>query len=192
MRPAGGERGGAGEEPGPGTGAHPARAVLLVVVAVAVTILLLTRMGGGGTRPTAASSGPGSGSGGSANTTTTTTSTTTTTTATTVPPSKIELQVLNGLQSGPLSAEWSAKLHSSPGYQTMAARNTTAKDPTSAIYIVKSGYQAEAQALAETVGLPASSIVDVVPPPSSAPIPSIDLQQADLVLVVGDSLASKA
>ncbi len=162
-----------------------------MVVAVALTVILLTRVGGGGARSTAASAGSRPGSGSSASTTTTTTSTTTTTAAT-IPPSKIELQVLNGLQTGPLSAEWSAKLHSDPGYQTMAARNTTAQDTISAIYIVKSGYQAEAQALAKTVGLPDSSIVDVVPPPSSAPIPSVDLQQADLVLVIGDSLASKA
>jgi hypothetical protein len=151
---------------------------------------LLTRLGDSGARSTTASSAPRSGSGTSASTTTTTP--TTTTTVATVPPSKIELQVLNGLLNGPLSAEWSAKLHADPGYQTMAARNTTAQDTISAIYIVKSGYQAEAQALAKTVGLPDSSIVDLVPPPSSAPIPSVDLQQADLVLVIGDSLASKA
>ena len=191
MRPRGDDRARRASSGG-AVGGHPARAALLVVVAVVVTVLLLTRLGGGGAGPTAASSTSGSGAGSSADTTTTTTTSTTTTTVTTVPPSKIELQVLNGLQNGPLSAEWSAKLHSAPGYETMAARNTTAADTISAIYVVKSGYQAEAQALAKTVGLPDSSIVDVIPPPSSAPIPSVDLQQADLVLVIGDSLASKA
>jgi hypothetical protein len=191
MRP-GGADGARRASPRNAVGSHPARAALLVIVAVAVTVVLLTRLGGGVARSTVASSNPGSGSGSSANTTTTTTTPTTTTTVSTIPASKIELQVLNGLQNGPLSAEWSAKLHSAPGYETMAARNTTTEDTISAIYIVKSGYQAEAEALARTVGLPDSSIVDVIPPPSSAPIPAVDLQQADLVLVIGDSLASKA
>ena len=186
MSPGGGGR---GARPGPTAGAHPARAALLVVVAVVLTVLLLTRLGGTGGARSTASSRPGSGR--SANTTTTTSTSTTTTTAT-IPPSKIELQVLNGLLAGTLSAQWSAKLHSAPGYLTLPANNTTAQDPISAIYIVKSGYQAEAQALAKTVGLPDSSIVDVVPPPSSAPIPSVDLHEADLVLVIGDSLAGKA
>ncbi len=184
MRPLGGERGSP-----PARAPHPGRAALLVIVAVAVTVALLTRLGAGsGARSVSASSPPSSGSSASS----TTTSTTTTTTVPTKPPSAVELQVLNGLLAGTLSAQWSAKLHADPGYPTLPADNTTAQDPISAIYIVRAGYQPEAQALARTVGLPDSSIVDVVPPPSSAPIPSFDLKEADLVLVIGDSLASKA
>ena len=173
---------------------HTFRAALIVVLAVAVTVGLLTQVGAHRARSAAkvvaggSTGGSVAGSSGSlANN-----NTTTTTTTPVVAPSQIRLQVLNGLIAGTLSAQWSTKLHANPGYITLPPDNTTSEDPISAIYIVKLGYQAEASALAKAVGLPASSIVVEVPPPSSAPIPSVDLQQADLVLVVGQSLASRA
>ena len=171
----------------PDEGRRTLRAAVIVVAAVAITVALLTQLGPGRrTSPTVTggASGPG--------TTTTTLPSTTTTTPQAVPPSSIRLQVLNGLQSGTLSAQWSAKLHASPGYQTLPPDNTTLVDPTSTIYIVHPGYLAEAKALARTVGLPTSAVVTTVPPPTSAPIPSVDRQEADLVLVIGQSLASQA
>ncbi len=185
---------GGGWAPRRSPGPHTFRAALIVAVAVAVTVALLTQLGAG-SRATVSGRAPSSGSsshgGGSSSTTTTPSSTTTTTTAV-VAPSKITLQVLNGLLSGTLSAQWSAKLHANPGYVTLPANNTTAQDTISTIYMVKSGYGPEARALARTVGLPDSAIVNVVPPPSSAPIPSVDRTEADLVLVIGQSLAGRA
>lgn len=172
--------------PGP-TGPHTFRAVVIVVLAVAVTVGLLTQLHAG--RPSSVAGRAGT-SGSGASTTTTVAPSTTTTTAPPRPPSQVRLQVLNGLLTGTLSSQWSAKLHTQEGYVTLAPDNTTAQDPTSAIYVIKSGYEAEAAALAKTVGLPKSAIVDTVP--SNAPIPGIDLQEADLVLVIGQSLASQA
>lgn len=160
------------------------RAVVLVAVAVVVGVGLLTRLGS--PAPTRTSSP----------TTTPTTArsvapTTTTTLAAPIPPSQIKLQVLNGLLAGSLSAQFSARLSASPGYQTLAANNATSVVHSSAIYIVTSGYLPEAEELAHTVGLPLSDIVRTVPPPSSAPIPSYVLSEANLVLVVGPGLASR-
>ncbi|MHB1928967.1 MAG: LytR C-terminal domain-containing protein [Acidimicrobiales bacterium] len=178
--------------PGAGGGAGPSgestrtfRAAVIVVAAVAVTVALLTQIGPG-RRGTSTASGSGNGS----STTTTTAPSTTTTTTPPVAPTSVRLQVLNGLLNGSLSSQWSAKLHASPGYQTLAPDNTTARDTTSAIYVIHPGYLAEAEALARTVGLPTSAIVTTVP--SSAPIPSLDLKDADLVLVIGQNLAAQA
>lgn len=169
-------------------GTRTFRAALIIVVAVAVTIGLLTQLGGS-PKKTAAPAGRH-------HTTTSpitpASSTTTTTTTPPVAPSSVRLSVLNGLQAGSLSSQWSAKLHADPGYQTLPPDNTTSTDATSAIYIVHSGFLAEAQALAKTVGLPDSAIVGTTPPPASAPIPSYDRTNADLVLVIGQNLASAA
>jgi hypothetical protein len=120
------------------------------------------------------------------------TNSTTTTTSPLVTPPNIRLQVLNGVLTGSLASEFNAKLHASPGYNTLAAENATAKVGASQIYIVTSGYLREADALAATLGLSASSVVATVPPPSTAPIPSADLAKADLVLVIGPDLVAKA
>lgn len=190
---------GGGWSPAPAGGPHTFRAVLIVVVAVALTVGLLTQLGAGpgGTASAGASTaGTATGPTGSTGTAAPATSsasspTTSSTTTPLVPPSQIKLAVLNGLINGTLSSQWCTKLHSSPGYVTLLPNNTSAKDTTSAIYILKAGYQPEARALAATVGLPDSAIVTTVPPPSSAPIPSADLK-ADLVLVIGQTLAGKA
>jgi hypothetical protein len=156
--------------------------VVLVAVAVVVAVLLISQIHGpaaktaGGT-PSAKAEHP---------------TTTTSTTVALVDPKHIKLQVLNGLINGSLSSEFSAKLHRQYGYVTLAPNNTTKLDRTSEIYIVTSGYLPEAQVLAKEVGLPTSAIDPSVPPPTTAPLPAASLTGADLILVVGSSLASKA
>jgi hypothetical protein len=100
--------------------------------------------------------------------------------------------VLNGTGSGNLATEWSNKLKANPGYNTLAPADATSTVPKSEIYIVTPGYLHEADALAVTVGLTATSINPTAPPPASAPIPSTARANANLVLIIGPDLASKA
>jgi hypothetical protein len=181
--PAGSTEGPPARDPGTQT----VKAVVVTVVAVLIAVLVLHHRFSAGS-PTAA--------GATKPTTTTTTinvtnSSTTTTTPLVTPPN-IRLQVLNGVLTGNLASEFNAKLHASPGYNTLDAENATAKVGASQIYIVTAGYLPEADALAATLGLSTSSVVATVPPPSTAPIPSADLAKADLVLVIGPDLVAKA
>lgn len=118
--------------------------------------------------------------------------TTTTTTVPLIAPANVKLQVVNGLLVGSLAGQFSAKLHAKPGYTTLPPEDATSKVQLSAIYILTPGYAPEADALARAVGLPASSVVTTVPPPSSAPIPNVTGSKANLVLVIGGDLAAAA
>jgi hypothetical protein len=164
--------------------------LVVTVIAVVIAVLILHHNGEGSS--SAAATGPTTTQ--SANTTTTisVTGVPTTTTVPLVSPPEIRLQVLNGIGTGSYAGEFSTKLHATPGYNTLAPDNATATAQSSAIYIVTTGYLPEAKALAATVGLPASAIVQTTPPPSTAPIPAADLTKADLVLVIGPDLRSKA
>jgi hypothetical protein len=169
------------------SGTNTGRAVVLVAVAVVIAVVLLSRLGS----PAASTStGPKA----AATTTTSLPRTTTTTTTATppLPPAQVKVQVLNGVLTGSLSSEWSAKLKTSPGYDTLPAENATQVVTSSAIYIVTNGFLAEADALAKAVGLPTTAIVTSVPPPSSAPIPPAVLGEANLVLVIGPNLVASA
>jgi hypothetical protein len=108
------------------------------------------------------------------------------------PAASIKLQVLNGVLTGSLAGEWSAKLKANPGYDTLPALNATARVAQSVIYIVTPGFQREANALAVAVGLPVTSVNGTIPPPASAPIPTGVTTTANLVLVVGPDLAGSA
>jgi hypothetical protein len=174
---------------GSGDGIHTLKAVALIVVVVLIGWAVLHHT----TKPSHGSSSsasspttvPGS-------STTVPGGSTTTTTVPLIPPSSIKLQVLNGTGSGQLATQWSNKLKANPGYNTLAPADATASVPKSEIYIVTPGYQREADALAATVGLTAASINGTIPPPASAPIPSTARANANLVLVIGPDLASKA
>ncbi|HVA75665.1 MAG TPA: LytR C-terminal domain-containing protein [Acidimicrobiales bacterium] len=121
-----------------------------------------------------------------------TTTTVPTTTTTLVAPASIKVQVLNGTGSGNLAGQWSSKLKTTAGYNTLAPDDATSKVTTSAIYVITPGYVPEAYALATAVGLPQSAVNTTVPAPSSAPIPTSERSKADLVLVIGPDLASNA
>jgi LytR cell envelope-related transcriptional attenuator len=165
------------------------KAIVLIVVAVLVAVLVLHHVNSGGATTS---------TGGN-----TSTSTTTTVAKTgkhkkppkkkakpLVAPSKIKLQVLNGLQSGSLAGNLSTKLKSKPGYETLPANNTTVADTTSEIYVVTPGYYREAKVLAAAVGLSDKSIHRGVP--KTAPVPPGVTANANLVLVIGTSLKAKA
>lgn len=183
--PGGNGGGGLGHE----SGTQTAMAVVLVVVLVVVGFLLLHHK-----EKVTASSGATTSSVAKGAVTTVPGSAPATVTVppTTIAPATIKLQVLNGLQTGSLAGEWSKKLQTNPGYDTLSPENTTARTTTDAIYIVTAGYLPEAQALAQAVGLPASAINQTTPPPSSAHIPTSVLKTANLVLVIGSTLAPKA
>ena len=121
-----------------------------------------------------------------------TTTTVPTTTTTLVPAASIKVQVLNGTGSGNLASQWSSKLKTTAGYDTLAPDDATSKVSASAIYVITPGYVPEAYALATAVGLPPSAVNTSVPAPSSAPIPASERAKADLVLVIGPDLASSA
>jgi hypothetical protein len=165
-------------------GSQTLKGVVVVVVLVALGIAVLARAGGSHAPSPAAARQAGA--------TTTTTVPSSTTTTTLVPAAQIKLQVLNGVGTGSLAGEWSNKLKANPGYQTLTPLNATARVTSSSIYVVTPGFVPEADALASVVGLPTSAVNTTTPPPSSAPIPSSALSNANLVLVIGPDLAASA
>lgn len=174
-----------GRSTGSSTGTQTGKAVLVIAVVVVVGWLVLLK------------STPSSHV---ASTTSTTHATTTvrpatpptTAAAALIPPSSIKLQVLNGVLTGSLAGQWSAKLKANPGYDTLPALNATKRVAASQIYIVTPGLQREANALAVAVGLPVTAVVTTVPPPATAPIPTGVATTANLVLVIGPDLAGSA
>lgn len=173
-RPAGGRRrGGEGR-------VDWVKALILIVVLIAVGVVILARSGSGpGKVSTASGHHPTS--------TTTTTVPPSTTTTVLLPPAQVKVQVLNGVGTGNLASQWSSKLQTK-GYVTEKPDDATTKVPTSVIFILTPGYEAEANQLATTVGLSQSAVDPAVPPPASAPIPATERNTANLVLVIGPDL----
>ena len=163
-------------------GTQTGKAIAVIVVMMVLGWIVLRH---GANTPTATPTTHGA----SATVTTTTLPTTTTTL---VPPTSIKVQVLNGTGSGNLASQWTNKLKTTGGYDTLAPDDTTSKVTTSAIYVITPGYVPEAYALATAVGLPPSAVNTTVPAPSNAPIPTSERAKADLVLVVGPDLAASA
>ncbi|HMC40571.1 MAG TPA: LytR C-terminal domain-containing protein [Acidimicrobiales bacterium] len=161
------------------------KALLLIFVLVILGVVILAKSGG--STKTAGKSHP---------TTTIARSTTTVaapvTTTTVLPAAQVKVQVLNGLRTGSLAGKWTNKLKTQYGYVTEPPDDATVRTTTSVIYILTPGYQAEAQQLANTVGLSPSAVDLTVPPPATAPIPATELHTANLVLVVGEELAQSA
>jgi LytR cell envelope-related transcriptional attenuator len=161
------------------------KAIILIVVTAVIAVLVLHHVGSSG-----AASSP-----------TTATSTTTTVphtgkatrkapTKTLLPPSKVTVQVLNGLLTGSLATNLSNTLKSGSGYETLPPNNTSTETSTSVIYVVSRGYLPEAKVLAATLGLTDKSIHRGLP--TSAPMPSGVPGRANLVVVIGTSLQAKA
>jgi len=115
---------------------------------------------------------------------------TTSSTIALIPPNQIKLLVLNGTLKGVVAGQFTTKLKANPGYLTQTPDDATASVPMSAIYAVSSQYANEAQFLAQTLGLPASSVTVNVP--TSSPVPAAEKTVANLILVVGPDLATKA
>jgi hypothetical protein len=114
---------------------------------------------------------------------------TTTTTVPLVAPANIRVQALNGLQVGSLAGDLDAKLKTD-GYAALNADNATTRVTTTSIYVLTAGFGPEAVALAAKLGLPATVVVNVTPPPATAPIPNYVVGHADLVVVIGSDLAA--
>ena len=171
---------------GRSAGIQVGRAVLLVAIAVVIGILVLHRSGGGGPTVVVAT--------GSTTTTTkapnggktpVTTAQTTTTTAPARPASAVKLLVANGSSVRGLAGLISTKLHTA-GYNTLAAANATQQVTTSVVYY-EAGFQREAAAVAQVLGLPATAVQPMPIPP-----PVTNLNTANVLVVTGPDLATAA
>jgi hypothetical protein len=160
------------------------KAIAVIVVVVLVGWLVLAK---GTKTPSTASTATTQ-----AHTTTTHPLTVPTTTVPLLPPASIKLQVLNGVGSGSYAGEWSNKLKTKYGYDTLTPDNATATVLQSEIYVITPGYLPEAEALATQVGLPKTAIISSNPLPPTAPIPASERSTANLVLVIGPDLAGSA
>lgn len=170
----------AGQRRRPEGGTQTGKAIVVIVVMMVLGWIVL-RHGTGS--PAAASRTPAAAS---------TTTTVPPTTTTLVPAASVKVQVLNGTGSGNLASQWTSKLKTTAGYNTLAPDDATSKVTASVIYVITPGYVGEAYALATAVGLPASAVNTTVPAPSSAPIKASERANADLVLVIGPDLAASA
>lgn len=177
------------EEPPRETGTQTVKAMALVLVVAAIAVLLL-RHTPSTTSATASAADTTTVTTAAPTTTTAASATTTTVPAPLVAPTKIKLQVLNGLQAGTLAGEWSTKLHANPGYVTLTPNNTLVVTDTSRIYVVRHGFFREGLALARVVGLPQSAVHAGAGPAHL--IPAGVASQADLILIIGTSLQAKA
>ncbi len=156
------------------------KAVVLILAAVLVAVVLLNHQPASNTK----TSKP------AATTRPTIAPSTTSSTMALIPPNQIKLLVLNGTLKGVVAGQFTTKLKANPGYLTQTPDDATAAVPMSAIYAVSSQYANEAQFLAQTLGLPATSVTVNVP--TSSPVPAAEKAVANLILVVGPDLATKA
>ncbi len=170
-------------------GSQTAKAAVLVVVAVIVGILLLRHTGT--TSVTRTVSGASSHKAtGIPPTTINPHPTSTTVTTPPIAPGNVKVLVLNGVSSTqPLAGNLSKQLQTA-GYNTLAGDNATAKVTASAIYAVSSQYLSAASTLAGTLGLATSSVVNGLP--TSAPVATRERTIANVVVVIGPDLATKA
>jgi hypothetical protein len=170
----------------PEGGVHWVKALVLIVILVVIAVVVLNRTGSTSVH----TAGGGVHRAGSSTTTSSLPAPTTTTTL--LPASQVKVQVLNGVGTGSYAGLWSKKLQTQYGYITEPPDDATTKVPASVIYILTPGYQAEATALATTVGLSASAVDPTVPPPATAPIKATERATANLVLVIGQDLEGSA
>jgi len=152
------------------------RAFLVLVLFVAVTVLALSKL-----HPSTKVA-PGSATGATSTTTTRPAHATTTTTA--VAPSKVPVLVANASGVTGAAASISAQLKPA-GWDMLAPVDASAQVSTSHVYYVV-GFKPEADAIASSLQLPATS---VGPYTTAAPISSIG--SAEVAVVVGPDLADK-
>lgn len=99
-------------------------------------------------------------------------------------PADIKVLVANGTNVNGAAAKVASRLQP-VGYQLLKPGNTTRNDYTASGVQYAEGFQAEAQALATALGIPAASVQ-----PIPLPAPLTDLQAANILVVVGNDLAS--
>jgi hypothetical protein len=151
-------------------------AVVLIVFVVAAIALVAV-----GTRPTVsgvAATPPPS-------TTTTTSKTAPTTTTTTVAPSAVTVVVANATQTNGLAGHYTAVL-AAHGWAMQTALDATAAEQSSAVYYA-ANYQAEATAIATTLGLKPAAVLAL-----TAAVPVTGITGDDIVVVIGADLVAGA
>ena len=100
-------------------------------------------------------------------------------------PSEVKVLVANGLGVSGAGSRLASRLQPL-GYQLLKPGNTTNKETASSVqYIV--GYQAEAQQVANSLGLPAMAVQPLATQP-----PVADMQGAHVVVIVGNELTTPA
>jgi hypothetical protein len=109
-----------------------------------------------------------------------------TTTTVSVSPAPVTVLVANGTSIPLAASDWSKYLNQELGYQVLPAVDSTTPASSSALYY-QPGMQKAAQQLAGTIGLSSTEIFAM---PQSPPVSN--LNGADLLLVLGPALASKA
>ena len=156
----------------------PVRALAVLVAFVAAVSILVAV----GTRPTTIPSSEGS-----VTTTTVPTNSTTTipaTTTTTVPHSSVTVVVANATSVNGVAAHYSTLL-SQQGWATKTPGDASTTATTSTVYYA-AGQQAAATEIAATLGLPATAVQ-----PISSATPISGTAGIDVVVVIGQDLASK-
>lgn len=161
-------------------GTQTGKAIGLIVVAVIIAVLLLRHV-----------NSPPKVSVSSSKTTATTAPPPppTPTTVALLPPNSVKLLVLNGTLKGTLASEFTAKLRKDPGYDTLSPDNTTKAVTASMVYAASPQYAANAQALAQSLGLSTGVVGTSVP--SDAPISASEKANAQIILIIGSDLAAK-
>jgi len=155
-------------------GPNLARAAVVIVVAVVLGILLLQV----GSRPVAHL--PGSTAAAASSTTTSAPTTTTT-----INRANVHVLVANGTSTAEGATDYANELHAQ-GWATLPPADTTTPATASNVYY-SAGNQAAAAALANELGLKPAAVQ-----PLSTTVPVSSVAGADLVLVLGPDLASRA
>jgi len=168
--------------PPPGQGSV-ARGVVLVAIAVVIGLLLLRDDDSRSTQVAVGTEGSGEVDGSTPDTSEDDEAvSTTTTTAAPRQPSEVKVLVANGSGTNGAAGGATDALEAL-GYVTGTPANAE-RVPATVVYFTE-GYEAEAQALAEAIGAPATA---VTPMPAVAPVD--DLQLANVLVVLGPDLVT--
>ena len=98
-------------------------------------------------------------------------------------PSEVKVLVTNGTTTSGVAAKINSRLQPI-GYQLGTPGNTTTASAQSTVQYV-AGYEAEAQAVASSLGLASSAVI-----PMATPAPVADIQAANVIVVIGSELAA--
>jgi hypothetical protein len=156
------------------------RGVVLVAVAVVLGLILLNRVDA----PAEDEVRAGDDDARVEETTTTTAARNTTTTAAARAPKDVKVLTANGTNTRGVGGVVKDKLLAA-GYNALAATDTTTKPQNSAV-LYAAGYEREAAAVAQALGLAPSTVQAM---PATAPV--ADLKGANVLVVVGADLAAQ-
>jgi hypothetical protein len=153
------------------------KAVLLLAIAVVLGVALLHELDNGSAR-TALASKPSDNEA-----TQPAVNPTTSTTVALRTPADVKVLVANGVGVAGAASKVASRLQPI-GYQLAKPGNTANKETVSSVQYA-AGYQAEALALATSLGLPSSAVQ-----PLATPAPVQDMQASSVVVIVGNDLAA--